>query len=528
MSLSQSSEINLTDNGKQALNAKALANSAHRVADDAHDLAYSAQKTADGKNRVFRGSDPNTIPTSELKEGDIYFTDNSLYVWDGSTWVKMVSDTTQAEINAKVADAMAKAKSAEETADGKNRVFRVKDLNTISTSSLKTGDICFTDDTIYVWNGTTWEKTVSDTTGAEIRAKVTEAIKKAKSAEETADSKNRVFRVKDPNTISNTGLKEGDICFTDNAVYTWTGGTWEKTVSDTTGAEIKARVDQATQESHKAVNELKTNIESKVKELDYDVESTRTNLTEVTNKIANDLSATKENLSAVKSDLSATKGDLENTKTSLTSSLDNAKKDIATTTSDLNSVKTSLADTRSSLATTANDLTSVKADLADTKNNLTTTTNDIKNGLSAVRNDLSATKTNLENTKNSLSTTVANLQKQTGQLSGSLETANSKIKYNSNAIAEVKHTAEEISTTVSGMKVGGRNLVLGTQEAKTIFDGTGYTNMRDITFESGYYWPDLQRVVLKEHLSNLGLTYDDTLTVTGNLTISKNGTSGQK
>ncbi len=29
---------------------------------------------------------------------------------------------------------------------------------------------------------------------------------------------------------------------------------------------------------------------------------------------------------------------------------------------------------------------------------------------------------------------------------------------------------------------------------------------------------------MKEHLSNLGLTYDDTLTVTGNLTISKNGT----
>lgn len=42
MSLSQSSEINLTDNGRQALNAKALANSAHRVADNAYNVANNA------------------------------------------------------------------------------------------------------------------------------------------------------------------------------------------------------------------------------------------------------------------------------------------------------------------------------------------------------------------------------------------------------------------------------------------------------------------------------------------------------
>ena len=74
------------------------------------------------------------------------------------------------------------------------------------------------------------------------------------------------------------------------------------------------------------------------------------------------------------------------------------------------------------------------------------------------------------------------------------------------------------------LSVGGRNLVLGTQEAKTFFDGTTYANTSDTTLESGYYWPDRQRVVLKKHLSNLGLTYSDTLTVTGTLTISKNGT----
>jgi hypothetical protein len=91
-------------------------------------------------------------------------------------------------------------------------------------------------------------------------------------------------------------------------------------------------------------------------------------------------------------------------------------------------------------------------------------------------------------------------------------------------LATVEVTANGVKTTVEKMQVGGRNLVLGTQKAKAIFDDATYANINDITLESGYYWPDCQHVVLKEHLSNLGLTYNDTLTVTGALTISKNGT----
>ena len=213
MSLSQSSEINLTDNGKLALNAKS-------VAESAHSLAYGAQRTADGKNSVYRGSDLSLAPTTNLQAGDLYFTDNALYTWNGSSWDKTVSDTTGAEIGARVDEAIAKAKSAEETADGKNKVYRVKDVNTVVTTNLKTGDICFTDNAVYTWTGTAWEKTVSDTTGAEISAKVADALAKAKSAEDTADSKNKVYRVKDVSTIATTNLKAGDLCFTDNALYT--------------------------------------------------------------------------------------------------------------------------------------------------------------------------------------------------------------------------------------------------------------------------------------------------------------------
>ena len=93
MSLSQSSEINLTDNGKLALNAKTLAESAQSEAERAQELANGAQSTADGKNSIYRGTNPNTVPTANLKAGDIYFTDNTLYTWDGSNWVETVSDT---------------------------------------------------------------------------------------------------------------------------------------------------------------------------------------------------------------------------------------------------------------------------------------------------------------------------------------------------------------------------------------------------------------------------------------------------
>ena len=109
MSLSQSSEINLTDNGKQALNAKKLANDAQATAEAAQKQAITAQKTADGKNSIYRGSDPATVPTAGLKEGDLYFTDNALYTWTGTSWEKTVSDITGAEIRSKVEKAMAES-----------------------------------------------------------------------------------------------------------------------------------------------------------------------------------------------------------------------------------------------------------------------------------------------------------------------------------------------------------------------------------------------------------------------------------
>lgn len=114
----------------------------------------------------------------------------------------------------------------------------------------------------------------------------------------------------------------------------------------------------------------------------------------------------------------------------------------------------------------SNDLTNVKNDLSATKASLATTAS-----------DLSATKNSLADTKTSLATTASELEEKTGQLSGSLDTANSKIEANSNAISEVKHTAEEISTTVSNLHVGDRNLARGVASSKDWFDFGGFNNL---------------------------------------------------
>ncbi|GHN43085.1 hypothetical protein [Lactobacillus delbrueckii] len=94
------------------------------------------------------------------------------------------------------------------------------------------------------------------------------AQNQAIAAQKTADGKNSVYRGSDPATLPTAGLKAGDLYFTANAVYTWTGTAWEKTVSDTTGTEINAKVEAAMQESQKSVADLKTDVEAKVKGLD--------------------------------------------------------------------------------------------------------------------------------------------------------------------------------------------------------------------------------------------------------------------
>ena len=140
MSESKTASVVFKNSSLLAKNAQAAAGSAKSAADNAYNLAYSAQKTADGKNSIYRGSDPSTVPTAGLKEGDIYFTDNAVYTWTGTSWEKTVSDTTGAEIHAKVEAAM--QESQKSVADLKSDVeAKVKKLDDeIAQNKIKTGN----------------------------------------------------------------------------------------------------------------------------------------------------------------------------------------------------------------------------------------------------------------------------------------------------------------------------------------------------------------------------------------------------
>ena len=140
MSESKSASVVFTNGSLLAKNAQAAAGSAKTAAEEAQTLASGAQKTADGKNSVYRGSDPSTVPTAGLKDGDIYFTSNTLYTWNGSSWEETVSDTTGAEIHEKVDKAMAEKDKAiaDMRADIQADVDKINEE--IKQTNIKTGN----------------------------------------------------------------------------------------------------------------------------------------------------------------------------------------------------------------------------------------------------------------------------------------------------------------------------------------------------------------------------------------------------
>lgn len=140
MAESKSATVVFTDSSLLAKNAQAAAGSAKSAADNAYNMANNAQRTADGKNSIYRGSDPSTVPTAILKVGDLYFSENAAYIWNGSSWEETVSDTTGKDIHAKVEEAMAESKKS--VAELKSDVeAKVKELDDeIAQNEIKTGN----------------------------------------------------------------------------------------------------------------------------------------------------------------------------------------------------------------------------------------------------------------------------------------------------------------------------------------------------------------------------------------------------
>lgn len=235
--------------------------------------------------------------------------------------------------------------------------------------------------------------------------------------------------------------------------------------------------------------------------LHADADSMRASLTGATSELGKDITATRDSLTAARNSLAAVDSSMRTATSETASELASTRSSLAAVDADmrgeLTNARNDLANTRNSLKTAtsevANDLTSARNSLAAVDNSLRTATSevgnnltnvknslaavdaDLRNGITKAGNDLADAKTSLAATGNSLATATSELQRKTGQLSGSLSTADSMIMYNSNAIAEVKRTAGEISTTVSNIRVGGRNLLTNTRTLTDVWNGATET-----------------------------------------------------
>ena len=112
------------------------------------DAISAAQATADSKVKTFYQA---SAPTAS-EVGDIWFdTDDGFkqYFWNGSAWTSVQDTAIAAANNA--------ATAAQNTADGKNRVYR---QGTAPTGTLAVGDLWFNtaeDNKPNRWNGSAWE-----------------------------------------------------------------------------------------------------------------------------------------------------------------------------------------------------------------------------------------------------------------------------------------------------------------------------------------------------------------------------------
>ncbi|MCZ0795612.1 gp58-like family protein [Lactobacillus delbrueckii subsp. lactis] len=238
---------------------------------------------------------------------------------------------------------------------------------------------------------------------------------------------------------------------------------------------VKSQIYEGQHQNDSAVASLRSDMESSWNSMSTVEESLYNSAITATSEVDSHLESLRVQNSLSLADLHSTANSLHAVDESLHSNMDtirgslnDTRNSLATTTNDLANVKTSLVDTKTSLATATSEIAN---DLNNAKNSLAAVDNDLRNGVKQASNDLSVAKTSLEATRNSLATTTSELQRQTGQLSGSLSTANSMIMFNSDAIAEVKHTAEEISTTVVG---GGNNLLNDSSDTLKTFTGQAW------------------------------------------------------
>lgn len=195
-------------------------------------------------------------------------------------------------------------------------------------------------------------------------------------------------------------------------------------------------------------------------ELENSLDSVRGSMSVVNVELRNEITSTKSDLaskasslasatSEVQDNLTKTRTSLAEADTDLKNGLTKANNNIASTQNDLVSVRDSLTANDEDIQ---NDLVKATADIAGTKNDLASQAASLALASSELGRGMDQAYASLHAADDSLRTATSEIERQTGQISGSLSTADSMIIFNSNAIAEVKRTANSIEADLTNTK----------------------------------------------------------------------------
>lgn len=258
-----------------------------------------------------------------------------------------------------------------------------------------------------------------------------------------------------------TNPKEGDIWYDvqpDGTVVLkqYQNGQWVILIDDTTGQQIKNKVEAQQKELDKAVQDANA-ASAKADGLVAQVGDANTNAQKA-------LTTAQQN----QADLAQAKNDLENTKNQLT----NVQSDLTGTKSSLAGAISNISQAQEDLKNTEQGLQGVKSDLANDEKNLSDLTKqaqaqgqtivDIQktqSGLTADIADVKGNVSSLQDTANSLQATVKDNQGNISKLQGTANSLQSSITNNANNISNIKQTADGIQSTVSNIKVSSENLL---------------------------------------------------------------------
>ena len=259
-----------------------------------------------------------------------------------------------------------------------------------------------------------------------------------------------------------TNPKEGDIWYDvqpDGTVVLkqYQNGQWVILIDDTTGQQIKNKVEAQQKELDKAVQDANA-ASAKADGLVAQVGDANTNAQKA-------LTTAQQN----QADLAQAKNDLENTKNQLT----NVQSDLTGTKSSLAGAISNISQAQEDLKNTEQSLQGVKSSLANDEKNLSDLTKqaqtqgqtivDIQktqSGLSADVADVKGNVSSLQDTANSLQATVKDNQGNISKLQDTANSLQSSIADNKNNIASIKQTAGNIQSTVASMQNAGENLIV--------------------------------------------------------------------